>query len=87
MEKNSVYRQFAERFAAASLQSLVDSFNREVGHYAWHYSRSLYDAALIDEFLRRGIDVSAIYDGNSINFSRAVVYDSEHKKLVIAEER
>lgn len=85
MVQNPVYKQFAERFASASLQSLVDSFNREVGQYAWHYSRSLHDAALIDEFVRRGIDISAIHDGKSTSFAHRVVLNDEKNKLVIAE--
>jgi len=83
MVKNSVYRQFAERFAAASIQSLLNSFNSEVGHYAWHYSRSLYDAALIDEFIRRGIDVSTIYDGETIDFSHPITYDLPNNKVIV----
>lgn len=85
MVQNPVYKQFAERFASASIQSLVDSFNSEVGKYAWHYSRSLHDAALIDEFVQRGIDISAIHDGKTTSFAHAVVYDDEQNKLVIAD--
>ena len=46
--------------------------------------RATYLAALIDEFVRRKIDISAIHDGKSTSFKRAVVYDDEHNKLVIA---
>ena len=84
MKHNSVYRQFAERFSSASLQSLVDSFNSQVGQYAWHYSRSLYVEALIDEFVRRGIDISAIHDGKSISFAHKVILNDEQNRLVIA---
>lgn len=63
---------FAAQFAAASLNSLVASFNHEVGNHGWCYARASYDHALIAEFLRRGINVSAIYDGSSISFAKPV---------------
>ena len=31
--------------------------------------RAYYDHALIDEFQRRGIDTSAVYDGKAISFA------------------
>jgi hypothetical protein len=82
MSELSVYRQFAERFSSAPLQKLVESFNREVGQYAWHYSRSLHDLALMDEFRRRGIDVSAVDDGKAISFAHHVSFDESEKRLV-----
>lgn len=63
---------FAAQFAAASLNSLVASFNHEVGNHGWCSARASYDHALIAEFLRRGINVSAIYDGSSISFAKPV---------------
>ena len=62
----------AAQFAAASLNSLVASFNHEVGNHGWCSARASYDHALIAEFLRRGINVSAIYDGSSISFAKPV---------------
>ena len=59
---------FAAQFAAASL----NSFNHEVGNHGWSSARASYDHALIAEFLRRGINVSAIYDGSSISFAKPV---------------
>lgn len=44
---------FAAQFAAASLNSLVASFNHEVGNHGWCSARASYDHALIAEFLRR----------------------------------
>ena len=58
---------FAAQFAAASLNSLVASLN-----HGWCSARASYDHALIAEFLRRGINVSAIYDGSSISFAKPV---------------
>ena len=47
--------------------------------------RATYHAALIDEFVRRGIDISAIHDGKSTSFAHRVVLNDEQNKLVIAE--
>ena len=44
--------------------------------------RAYHDQALIDEFQRRGIDVSAIYDGKSITFASPVRYDLPDNKLI-----
>ena len=63
---------FAARFAAVSTQSLVEEFNRQVGSSAWTSARAVHDQALIAELQGRGIDLSAVYDGNSIDFSRPV---------------
>ena len=64
--------QYAARFAAASLTSLVDSFNSQVGNRGWTSARACHDTALIREFKRRGIDVSSVSHGNSISFAHHV---------------
>lgn len=53
---NSLYDQFAASFAAKSLSSLVDSFNRQVGCRGFNSARAAHDRALIDELISRGID-------------------------------
>ena len=72
MSKNHSIQDFAARFAAASTQNLVEEFNRQVGSKAWTSSRAVHDQALIAELQGRGIDLSAVYDGQSIDFSRTV---------------
>jgi hypothetical protein len=37
--------------------------------------------ALIDEFQRRGIDVSAVYNGKAISLARPIRYDQYQNKL------
>ena len=44
--------------------------------------RAYHDQALIDEFQRRGIDVSAIYDGKTISFAHPIKYDIAENRLV-----
>lgn len=85
METVDFYAKYAAEFCAASTQSLVETFNKSVGNYGWSSMRATYHAALIDEFVRRGIDISAIHDGKSTSFAHRVVLSNEQNKLVIAE--
>ena len=64
--------QYAARFAAASLTSLVDSFNSQVGNRGWTSARACHNTALIREFKRRGVDVSSVSHGDSISFAHHV---------------
>ena len=82
MEKN-ILSQFASQFAEASLTSLVESFNAQVGNRGFNSARAAHDHALIDELVRRGVDVSAIFDGHSISFAHHVALDESAMKLVI----
>ena len=87
METKISNPDFAARFKAASNQELVDIFNQSVGNRGWTSMRAVHDQILIDEIIRRGIDVSAIHKGNTTNFSRKVVYDETQQKLLIAEDK
>ena len=73
---NSLYYDFSVRFAASSLNSLVESFNRQVGSRGFTSARAAFDNALMDELIRRGIDVSAVFDGTVISFSHKVLLDN-----------
>ena len=46
---NSFYNDFAARFAAGTLTSLVESFNNQVGKRGFNSARAAYDQALIDD--------------------------------------
>ena len=82
MEKN-LLSQFASQFAEASLTSLVESFNAQVGNRGFNSARAAHDYALIKALERRGVDVSAVSDGQSISFARPVALDESAMKLVI----
>lgn len=73
---NSFYNDFAARFAATTLTSLVKSFNSQVGNRGFNSMRAAHDRALIDELVRRGIDVSAVFDGTTISFAHCVELDN-----------
>ena len=76
------YLKFARQFADADITELVYSFNREVHNKGWAGMRAYHDHALIDEFIRRGIDVSCVCDGKSINFNHHIRYEEDGSKLV-----
>ena len=82
MSTNNSLQEFAARFAAASTQSLVKEFNRQVGSNAWTSARAVHDQVLIEELQSRGIDMSAVYDDCSIDFSRPVRLDETTGNLV-----
>lgn len=84
MLQNSYYKEFAQQFAGKSFSELVTLFNSEVGNRGWVSMRAWYDCALIDEFRRRNINLSAISDGPSVSFAHHVKYDECHHKLVPA---
>ena len=52
-----------------------------VGSKAWTSERAAYDTALIDALIYKGIDVSTVYDGTTINFKHKVSYDPTQKQL------
>ena len=82
MRTNNSIQEFAARFAASSTQSLITEFNRQVGSNAWTSARAMHDQALVAELQGRGIDLSAVYDGRSIDFSRPVHLDETTGCLV-----
>ena len=84
MNKN-ISSDFAARFAAMSISSLVESFNAQVGNHGFNSARASHDIALINELTARGIDVSAIYNNGRISFTKKVVLDKESARLIIQE--
>lgn len=73
---NSFYNDFAARFAACTLTSLVETFNSQVGKHGFNSMRAAHDQALIDELVRRGVDVSAVFDGTTLSFANHVELDN-----------
>ena len=82
MQQNIYYIKFALQFADMQIPELVTVFNHQVGNTGWTGMRAYHAHALIDEFQRRGIDVSAIYDGKSTSFAHSVRYDLPDNKLI-----
>ena len=82
MQQHIYYTKYALQFADMQIPELVTVFNHQVGNTGWTGMRTYYDQALIDEFLRRGIDVSSVYDGKAITFTHPVRYDIANNRLV-----
>jgi hypothetical protein len=81
MQQHIYYTKYALQFADMQIPELVTVFNRQVGNTGWTGMRAYHDQALIDEFLRRGIDVSTVYDGKGISFAHPVRYVITDKRL------
>ena len=47
-------------FQNQTIQQLVDEFNRLANSHGWTAERSYFSMALMNEIIRRGVDVSAI---------------------------
>ena len=75
--------KFALQFADMQIPELVNIFNAQVQSRGWSSMRPYHDQALIDEFQRRGIDTTAVYDGRAITFAYPVRYDLPNNKLVL----
>ena len=63
MKHHIYYIRYALQFADMQIPELVTVFNAQVQNRGWSSMRAYHDRALIDEFQRRGIDFSAVYDG------------------------
>ena len=83
MQQHIYYIRFALRFADMQIPELVTLFNAQVHNQGWSSMRAYYDSALIDEFTRRGIDVSTVHNGKSISFAHHVRYDLKDNKLIV----
>ena len=83
MKHQIYYIRYALQFADMQIPELVTIFNAQVQNRGWSSMRAYHDQALIDEFQRRGIDVSAVYDGKVITFAHSVRYDLPNNKLVV----
>ena len=83
MNPNLLYTHYAAIFAQADLLTLIANFNREVGLRGFNSQRAAHDVALIDELIRRGIDVSAIYDGTVISFANHIAIARVGKIIVL----
>ena len=83
MQQHIYYTKYALQFADMQIPELVTVFNAQVQSRGWSSMRAYHNQALIDEFQRRGIDVSAIYNGQAVSFARPVRYDIVGNRLVI----
>lgn len=83
MNQNLSYTHYATIFAQEDLLTHIANFNRQVGNRGFNSQRAAHDAALIDELIRRGLDVSAIYDGTTIKFANLIDIDEAGMAIVL----
>jgi len=81
MQQHIYYIRYALQFADMQIPELVTVFNALIGQRGWTSMRAYHDQALIDEFQRRGIDVSSVFDGRSISFAHPIRYDVDDNRL------
>ena len=92
MKQHIYYTKYALQFADMQITELVNEFNAQVQSRAWSSMRAYHDQALIDEFQRRGIDVSAVHErlrvgdktsgiGKTISFAHPIRYDIANNLL------
>ena len=81
MQQHIYYTKYALQFADMQIPELVIVFNSQVGNTGWTGMCAYHDQALIDEFQRRSIDVSAVYDGKTISFALPIKYDIADDRL------
>ena len=62
------YQKIKSSVKQQSTEALVEQFNALVGKRCWASARAAHNAALIDTLINRGVDVSTVYDGESISF-------------------
>ena len=86
MVRTYKYQKIKNSIAKMSVKSLVDEFNALVGKRCWTSSRAAHDAALIDAFVKNGIDVSDVYNGTSISFQHYIAYDADNTKVVLVNK-
>ena len=82
MQQHIYYIKYALRFADMQIPELVTVFNAQVQSRGWSSMRAYHDQALIDEFRRRGIDITAVSDGKTTSFAHSVRYDLPDNKLI-----
>ena len=83
MQQHIYYIKFALRFADMQISELLTVFNAQVQKRGWSSMRAYHDQALIDEFQRRGIDTTSIYDGKAISFAHPVSCPLTYNRLVV----
>ena len=79
------YQSIKNSVAKMSVEALVGEFNRQVGLNGWTSARAVQNRALIDNFIKKGVDVSAVYDGESISFREHVVLNEDLNKLFLVK--
>ncbi len=76
------YNELKESMSKRSVESLFAEFNQQVGSRAWTSLRGLHDSVLVDTLVAKGIDMSAVYDGVTISFSKKIKLNEDKSKVI-----
>ena len=82
MARTYKYQKIKNAIAKMGVEDLISEFNALVGKRYWCAARAAHDTALIDTLIKKGVDVSAIYDGKTISFARKVVLNPDKTKVL-----
>ena len=85
MTRTDKYIHIKNRVNHKSTESLIGQFKAQVGKRCWASALAVHDTALIETLIDRGVDVSAVYDGESISFNKHVVLNEDLNKLYIVK--
>ena len=83
MARTYKYRNIKNSANHQSTEALVRQFNAQVGKRCWASARAAHNTALIDTLVCRGVDVSAVYDGEGTSFKEHVVLNEDLNKLFL----
>ncbi|MCQ2223513.1 MAG: hypothetical protein MJZ35_06980 [Bacteroidaceae bacterium] len=86
MDQKTMMGELAEMFAYSPLDSLVAKFNATVGRKGMTCAAMMRDRLLMEEFIRRGIDITEVCDGDRLSFKHTVVLDESRTKLCIEND-
>ena len=87
MDQKTMMGELAEMFAYSPLDSLVAKFNATVGRKGMTCAAMIRDRLLMEEFIRRGIDITEVCDGDRLSFKHtAVLVESRTKLCQINED-
>lgn len=81
MARTYRYQKIKNIITKLNVESLIEEFNALVGKRYWTSARAAHDAALIDSLIKKGIDVSAIYDGRAISFTKRIALNHDMNKV------
>ena len=84
MARTYKYQRIKNAIATMDVEELISEFNAQVGKRFWCSARAAHDAALIDTLIKKGVDVSAIYDGMYISFARKIALNPDKTKVLFA---
>lgn len=83
MANTDNYQEIKDGIAQMSVEQLVEQFNALVGKNYWTSARAAHDNALIDELIKRGINVSAVCDGKTISFKDKIALNKDQNMIVV----